>query len=428
MYKLLLLFFAIYPFVIFPMDYDNSYDLIKFKFLLTSILSLWLVFLYYFIRAEIKIKFNRIDIHLTVFIVLIAISTALSIDTGLSIYGKSGRHEGLSSLIAYVSFFFLSYRFIPLGKFKILFQIILGCSFFVAIYGILQHFHLDFFPRSPEVARTIRSYGFFENPNFFGSYLVLMLLLGMTYYLMLKDGWRSISFLVINYALFLALLYSETRSGWLGSFVGFLIFSAVIFLRRKDLLKKFMILGFGFAIIFVSVNLLEGNSFLKRAGSIIEDGTSVLSGDEGRAGASRWFIWKKAMPLLDDRPFFGYGPDTFAEIFSATSEEKLQFLGGEIIVDKVHNEYLQIAITMGTPALIVYLSILYIVFRNTIIATKQTVRKEDQLLGYGFIAVIAGYAVQAFFNISVITVAPFFWMLLGLAYRYSEEIIKCKTA
>ena len=91
------------------------------------------------------------------------------------------------------------------------------------------------------------------------------------------------------------------------------------------------------------------------------------------------------------------------------------------MVDKAHNEYLQIAITIGTPALLVYLLLLFKVYRRAVQALKVA-NKQQKLIIFTLLAVITGYLVQAIFNISVVSVAPILWMLLGIVFGYSIHI------
>ena len=80
---------------------------------------------------------------------------------------------------------------------------------------------------------------------------------------------------------------------------------------------------------------------------------------------------------------------------------------GRWFFDKVHNEYLQILITEGIFALISYLLLFgWVTIKGTINNYKN---KEIYL-----ILPVIGYLTQAFFNISVIEVAPFFYISLGL--------------
>ena len=83
-------------------------------------------------------------------------------------------------------------------------------------------------------------------------------------------------------------------------------------------------------------------------------------------------------------------------------------------VDKAHNEYLHIAVTTGIPSLIVYcLFITQILWQSL-----PKVRKNCLYLPY--IASVLGYLCQAFFNISVVSVAYIFWVFLGFICSYEN--------
>jgi putative inorganic carbon (HCO3(-)) transporter len=85
-------------------------------------------------------------------------------------------------------------------------------------------------------------------------------------------------------------------------------------------------------------------------------------------------------------------------------------MGRLMTIDKAHNEYLNIAVSAGIPSLIAYLTLVFVVLKNS-------VSKEKNLL----LAVIIAYLVQAFFNISVVSVAFLFWILLGRLVPYASK-------
>ena len=87
------------------------------------------------------------------------------------------------------------------------------------------------------------------------------------------------------------------------------------------------------------------------------------------------------------------------------------------LADKAHNEYLQIAATIGIPALIIYLAfVCQIVFKD-----KNIFKNNATFI---LLVPIISYLVQAFFNISTIGVAPIFWLLLGLIQnqKFKEDL------
>ena len=88
-------------------------------------------------------------------------------------------------------------------------------------------------------------------------------------------------------------------------------------------------------------------------------------------------------------------------------------------IDKAHNEYLHIAVTMGIPALLFYLAFI------GMIVIKGIKRSSKHKVIAMYTIVIISYLVQAFFNISTIGIAPIFWFILGLASRsINHEKIK----
>ena len=108
-------------------------------------------------------------------------------------------------------------------------------------------------------------------------------------------------------------------------------------------------------------------------------------------------------------PLLGSGPDTLAySLLYNVTEDAIEFIEvTNTYADKAHNEYLQIAATMGIPALIVYLA-----FLAQILANNKNMFKDNSK--FILMIPIIAYLVQAFFNISTIGVAPIFWLLLGL--------------
>jgi putative inorganic carbon (HCO3(-)) transporter len=84
-------------------------------------------------------------------------------------------------------------------------------------------------------------------------------------------------------------------------------------------------------------------------------------------------------------------------------------------VDKAHNEFLHIASVTGIPSLIIYLSMLVVIF----IQNGKFLFKEN--MKTLLLLTILAYLVQAFFNISVIAVAPIYWILLGLLAQKTEK-------
>jgi putative inorganic carbon (HCO3(-)) transporter len=185
LYLALLAFAVLFAFMIYPWGILPYYMLIKSQYLIGFLVLWWLLFLWKWFRSG--FAFGRIrpaDWAALAFTALVWLSAFLSDDFYISLFGNLTRAEGLLAIVAYASLYFFASRYIPPQKFGTVLWTLAFSSALVSIYGILQHFLLDFLPRSPLIGKDTRSFGFFDNPNFFGSYLVIMFAVSAVLYLM----------------------------------------------------------------------------------------------------------------------------------------------------------------------------------------------------------------------------------------------------
>lgn len=145
-----------------------------------------------------------------------------------------------------------------------------------------------------------------------------------------------------------------------------------------------------------------------------------------RLGSSRGYIWSRSLPLLKNTLFLGYGPDTFAAYFPQNDIfGKMYAYYGDMwqVVDKPHDLYLQIALNTGIISLLSVLVLfgLYIV-KSIRIYFKSDYNNLISQVGIGVFVAIVGYFGAALFNDSLVSVAPVFWILLGLGVSINRLI------
>ena len=88
------------------------------------------------------------------------------------------------------------------------------------------------------------------------------------------------------------------------------------------------------------------------------------------------------------------------------------------VVDKAHNEYIQTLLTQGVFAFFGYLNLYLIVLIQGV--RKWLENSSRNWLEVSLTLLFFAYLTQAFFNISTIQVAPFFWILSGLIGRENK--------
>lgn len=146
------------------------------------------------------------------------------------------------------------------------------------------------------------------------------------------------------------------------------------------------------------------------------DVTQFFVGKE-KLGSSRGYIWSRSIPLIKNNLILGSGPDTFVYQFP-----QYDYIGKyyaydtpDMIVDKPHNLYLQIALDYGVIALIAFLCIILVYIFDCIkLYAFKGHYSHSQIIAIANFLGIIGYLFAGFFNDSIISVAPIFWIVLGV--------------
>lgn len=157
--------------------------------------------------------------------------------------------------------------------------------------------------------------------------------------------------------------------------------------------------------------------------------TIGFSGME-KLGSGRGYIWSRTLPKILERPLLGFGPDTFALAFPQNDYVgKYRAYGTtNMLVDKPHNLYLQIAISTGIPSLVLFLWLaglnfqgVYKIFRrrNQILDYNQDYK---QILLYGFTVSIFSYLIASSFADSNVNVSIVFWVMMGLSFSLQNQL------
>ena len=145
-----------------------------------------------------------------------------------------------------------------------------------------------------------------------------------------------------------------------------------------------------------------------------------------RLGSNRGYIWSRSIPLVFKHILIGAGPDCYEFDFPQKDVlSKLEILGNpNVIIDKPHSFYIQVAVNSGLIALISLIALFVLYFVNTVRAVMKSSDKTLLGLRLGAAAGVIGYLAAVATTDSVVSVSPVFWILLGLGFavnRLTEE-------
>lgn len=369
------------------------------SFQINQVYLLWLTIPFLFIVYILDIiinnkKINYVDIIIYFLIILSIVSTIFAVDRNISIYGEHKRNEGLLSIISYY-LIFLNLKNITNKKYvNIIIKTIITVGIVQVIYAILQvytEFNFIKHYSRPYMASSLSG-----NPNFFGGYMVMHTLIMFVLY-MFKE--KKI-YLYLSVLFFIGLCLASSTGPFLGLIITIIFFT--IFYRKKIDFKKLFKILFIYLIIFIvidlSVKFVQENIFKNS----IEDNYNITrelikKGGTNGFGNGRLELWKNSLPLINKYWLTGAGLDNFGKVYGVRNG---------LYFDKAHNVYLQMIITNGLITLILYLVL-------CLICCLKSLKLKDELYISLFIAFV-GYSIQAFANISVIDVAPTFFIIFGL--------------
>ncbi len=333
--------------------------------------------------------------YLALFLIAAFISAVFSQYPGEAWLGHPGYVTGFYAYICFSAIFILAFNVAinyPSELKKILRYWIYITSG-IAFLGLLQYFGVNLLPYNHlEVFQVNNSYSTIGNTNDLGTYL-LMAFPFAAYYFLKKPDLKNTIIISLIYGSFLTTL---CRSAWIGLGVGFLI----LFFYYP---KKNNILALMLVLIVVTAVLLPMHNWklLNQVVSISDETEQTIAG-EPEAGSTRMLLWQEGFNALPNSLLIGSGPDTFYYVAEEKFEER--WWPGARPASKAHNIFLEIAVTMGIPAMIFYILFLFSIMVKTDLSNP---------LQFAFFLMVVTYMVRGLFLVDVISVYPIFWALLG---------------
>ena len=203
-----------------------------------------------------------------------------------------------------------------------------------------------------------------DHPNMFAALLVMSMPIWFFMVSHLRHGIRR---LFAEFAVvigFLGLLFTYSRSAWLGSAAGL----GLLGLMDRASLKRLVI----FSIVFVIA--AQGLALFMTNMNLVDVVVGRIEEFQSSDFSARPSIYRSAFVLIREHPWTGVGLSTFW--FHAPP------IGLGFVPKHAHNVFLNYAAEAGIPAALVLVTI----FGMAMVLSVRSVRRVGRLPGYGFLA------------------------------------------
>lgn len=380
-----------------------------------------------------KFKLYVADIFFVTLFIFMLLSMAFSVNPGVFAGGSKYYCERPEIFLCYYCLYYAGTMIEdPKLRKKLLYTyfvvaLIQGVVAFLQTFRIEIHYCLFLYNR----ASTKAAYGLLQNTNFYGalSLVFVAAVSGLFIFSSVLFKSKNIKytkwvFFAAALLLFYTMLASYSRLAWLG-FAGMICTYIISFIvmrkstmdkaKLKKIVTDFLIMCGGFLVVIL-ITTLATNIVTSRVKETATD-TLARVGDDN-FGHGRGRIWRAGINSIPKHWVTGIGLDNYAQTF----RELPDWHKGDFIQDKGHNEYLHTLVTQGVFALINYLAVLIYAAVN---AVKRIIKETDDVkrcLHWIFLVIFAAYACQAILNSSVLNVAPYFWIIIGLLTPRTKPI------
>jgi O-antigen ligase/Tfp pilus assembly protein PilF len=348
---------------------------------------------------------------------VLAGATVFSVDPRASLWGSYERQQGLLAAVAYLVLFLLTATGLRCREQvrRLLLALVWGSAPVVA-YGLIQAAGLDPLPwrtdaASPVLATLGRS-------NFLASYLVLVIPLTAACWALARcRGRRHWPYLLLIAAQLACLALTQARAGWIGLGVAVLASLLAWALAVSDwrpALAAILLALCGIGFVFL-LNVSQGplSSLAQLPGL---DRLAGLFDSGAGSTAARLTTWRATLPLIAERPWLGYGPETMRPVFARVFPPELVYYEGRhILVDRAHNLWLDVGISSGLAGIAAFAALAagfgLVVWRGL----RRSGSSEARTLWIALVAAVAGHLADLHFGFSLTGSTTVFWLVLAVA-------------
>lgn len=337
-----------------PLIYSSKYYFpfvgpksLYFMFFCQVIFFAWLVLAIY--NKKYRPRKNAVILAFCLFVFLMALSGAFGVDPSRSFWSKFERMSGILMWFSMFGFSLaISSTLKTIAEWKKIFFVSLGIAFVVALFGILENFGVKAVTFSDRMGVTL------GNTSFLGSYLLFNFFIAGYLFFEQKKSFVLKVILAGGAVLIILAIYFQGARAALGASLGGVLLIGVLYLAFKIKNKGINFLG-KLALIIGSLAVIAGVVLLHLPNNPVHN----LFGKMATEG--RFANWEIAQKGFLERPFFGWGPETYDILFPKYFNPCLftAKCGGEFWFDRTHNIVLDMLVSTGAFGFLAYLGIFF---------------------------------------------------------------------
>lgn len=401
------------------------------------------------LNGKFTIARTPFDIPILLFLISQILSTIFSIDPHTSIWGYYSRfHGGLLSTISYILLYYIfatEYR----NDKKMVFTILktgVGASILVSLYAVGQRLGIDKTIWVQDVQNRV--FSFLGQPNWLAAYFCIIILTSIA--LLIREDKKSrIIYFILSLVFYTVIIFTKSRSGFVALWLGIFIFLFSLFIIGKNSIQKlasenkelskniikivagFILLSFIWGTTFsftkpyelpTLVNQLAHKQetqeeTVQQKEEIIPAGQLIEYGGTDST-TIRKIVWKGAVDIVKNNPWFGTGVETFAySYYKYRPIEHNQTSEWDFLYNKAHNEFLNFAATTGIVGLFSYILIIVWFSVFSIIYIR---RQNEPVILSAFLASYAAIAITNFWGFSVVIIGIYFFLIPAFSFILSS--------
>ncbi len=279
----------------------------------------------------------------------------------------------------------------------------------IALYAVIQHFMGQGQYAALRKLSVAAPFGTFVNRNHFAGFaeMIAPIALALATFRRSKGDDTRIFFAIAGILIFLALILSGSRGGWLAAVILVVCFAS---LATREWKQSPQITAGGLLLIPVMVGMgvwwMGVEPLAARLNANDQDTAQLKE-------IGRFAIWKNTMSLVRERPVLGTGLGTYEIAYPRWDRSD-----GRFRVEQAHNDYLQSLAELGVVGGAIVLGFLgWLFYRMWKGFHDRTTPSQVRWIRIGCLSGCVGLLVHSFvdFNLQIPSNALYFVLLVGFA-------------